>query len=171
MGSLYNSWFPRLHQFINLRKSHQPAYLFNEIPPVCEHSYSLRNPRHYSPAVVFRTTRFSHRYFKMYCSNGIIWKKMFVIHIHLANLNSNYLQNYDQIKARCARFSVRCLTKLRARFSAVKEHIDFGTILNLSPICTCNTGIKDNEHFPLHCPLFQQMRKDLFHQLSKSPGV
>ena len=45
------------------------------------------------------------------------------------------------------------------------------TPLALSPISTFNTGIEDNEHFFLHCPLLQKMRNDLFHRLSEIPGV
>ena len=35
----------------------------------------------------------------------------------------------------------------------------------------CNTGIEDNEHFLLHCPMYDQMRNDLFDQLSEIPGL
>ena len=32
-------------------------------------------------------------------------------------------------------------------------------------------GIEDNEHFFLHCPQFHQMRRNLFGQLSNTPGL
>ena len=35
----------------------------------------------------------------------------------------------------------------------------------LSPKCVCSTGNEDDEHFPLHCPLYSKLRQDLFDQL------
>ena len=71
----------------------------------------------------------------------------------------------------CDTRGVRCLTKLRVRFSPLGEHKFRHNFESLSPICTCNTGIEDNEHFLLHCPLYDQMRNDLFDQLSEIPGL
>ena len=39
----------------------------------------------------------------------------------------------------------------------------------LIPICVCNTGIYDIEHFLLHCPLYDQIYDDLFGHLSEIP--
>ena len=38
-------------------------------------------------------------------------------------------------------------------------------------MCACNTGIEDNAHFFLHCPLFNPMRYDLLGQLSYLPKL
>ena len=66
---------------------------------------------------------------------------------------------------------VRCLTKLRVKFSPLNEHKFRHNFESLSPICACNSGIEDNEHFLLHCPIYDQMRNDLLDQLSRIPGL
>ena len=38
-------------------------------------------------------------------------------------------------------------------------------------MCVCNTGIEDNTHFLLHCPLFDVFRNDLLGQLSCLPEL
>ena len=66
---------------------------------------------------------------------------------------------------------VRCLTKLRVRFIRLNEHKFRHNYESVSPICACNTGIEDNEHFLLHCPMYDQMRNDLLDQLSEIPSL
>ena len=66
---------------------------------------------------------------------------------------------------------VRCLTKLRVKFSPLNEHKFRHNFESLSPICACNSGIEDNEHFLMHCPIYDQMRNDLLDQLSRIPGL
>ena len=65
---------------------------------------------------------------------------------------------------------VRYLTKLRLQFSALNEHQFRHNFDCLSPICICGTAKEDNEHFLLHCPLYDIMRHDLLGQLSEIPG-
>ena len=66
---------------------------------------------------------------------------------------------------------IRCLTKLRLRFSPLNEHKFWHNFDCLNPICICNAGIEDNEHFLLHCPLYDLMRDDLLGHLSEIPGL
>ena len=66
---------------------------------------------------------------------------------------------------------IQCFSKLHLRFSPVNEHKFRHNFCCLNPICVCNTGIEDNEHFLLHCPLFDQMRNDIFGHLSEIPGL
>ena len=66
---------------------------------------------------------------------------------------------------------VKKLTKLRIEFSALNEHKFRYNFQCVSPMCACNTGLEDNEHFLLHCPLFIPMRNDLLGQLSYLPEL
>ena len=57
------------------------------------------------------------------------------------------------------------LTKLRVKFSDLNEH-KFRHIFDfLSPICDCGKANEDNEHFLLHCPLYDIIWQDIFGQL------
>ena len=60
---------------------------------------------------------------------------------------------------------------LRLEFSALNEHKFRYSFQCVSPMCACNTGLEDNEHFFLHCPLFIPMRNDLLGQLSYLPEL
>ena len=66
---------------------------------------------------------------------------------------------------------VKKLTMLRLEFSALNEHKFQHNFQCVSPMCACNTGLEDNEHFFLHCPLFIPMRNDLLGQLSYLPEL
>ena len=66
---------------------------------------------------------------------------------------------------------IRLLTKLRLNFSALNEHKFRHNFECLDPICACGTGKEDNEHFLLHCPLFELQRRDLLGQLGDLPGI
>ena len=60
---------------------------------------------------------------------------------------------------------------LLLEFSTLNEHRFRHNFQCISPMCVCNTGIEDNAHFFLHCPLFDPMRYDLFGQLSYLPKL
>ena len=66
---------------------------------------------------------------------------------------------------------VRQLTMLRLQFSTLNEHKFRHNFKCTSPMCACYTGVEDNAHFFLHCPLFVPMRNDLLGQLSHLPGL
>ena len=64
----------------------------------------------------------------------------------------------------------RYLTQLRMRFSPLNAHRFRHNYDCLSPLCVCGADDEDNEHFFLHCHLFQAMRNELFGRLSEVPG-
>ena len=66
---------------------------------------------------------------------------------------------------------VKKLTMLRLEFSALNEHRFRHNFQCISPMCVCNTGIEDNTHFLLRCPLFDVFRNDLLGQLSCLPEL
>ena len=170
----HRRWFRRLCHFYNLRKNRQPEYLFDEIPATREISYSLRNVNEYDAAVC-RTNRFSNTYFHNVLLEWNALAKDIRESNTLGEFKSKLLKKIRPVKKPlyeiCDTRGVRCLTKLRVRFSPLGEHKFRHNFESLSPICTCNTGIEDNEHFLLHCPLYDQMRNDLFDQLSEIPGL
>ena len=49
---------------------------------------------------------------------------------------------------------VRLLTPLRVQFSDLREHRFRHRFHCSNPMCLCQTGIEDNEHFLLHCPRY-----------------
>ena len=61
---------------------------------------------------------------------------------------------------------ITLLTKLRLNFSALNERKFRHNVECLDPIFACGLGKEDNEHFLLHCPLF-----DLLGQLGDLPGI
>ena len=62
------------------------------------------------------------------------------------------------------------ITKLSLMFSPLNEHKFRHDIESVSLSCMCNTDVGNNEHFLPYCPLFHQMRNDLFDKLSGIPG-
>ena len=66
---------------------------------------------------------------------------------------------------------IRLLTRLRLQFSALNEHKFRHNFECLDPICACRSGKEDNEHYLLHCPLFELQRRDLLGQLEDLPGI
>ena len=66
---------------------------------------------------------------------------------------------------------IKYLTKLRLKFSALNEHKFRHRFDCLDPCCTSGEAVEDNEHFFLHCPRFEMMRRDLLGQLSDITGV
>ena len=60
---------------------------------------------------------------------------------------------------------------LRLEFSTLNKHKFRHNFQCMNPMCVCNTGVEDNAHFFLHCPLFVPMHNDLLDQLSHLPGL
>ena len=148
-------WFRRLCHFFNLRRSNHPEYLFAEIPDAREISYSLRSANEYEPKVP-KTVRFSHTYFH----NILVEWNALDKDIRKSNTLGEF-QGKLLAKIRPSKKSVfevhdirglRCLTKLRVKFSPLNEHKFRHNFDSISPVCACNSGIEDNEHFLLHCP-------------------
>lgn len=170
----HRRWYRRLCHFFKLVGSHSPEYLFSEIPPERQILYNLRNPRVYDQNIV-RTVRFSNTYFQSTLhewnllddeiknSRSISEFKQKLLQIIKPVTNSMY--NISDIDG------VRYLTKIRLKFSALNEHKFRHRFDCINPCCACGEAVEDNEHFLLHCPRFDTMRRDLLGQLSDIPGI
>ena len=156
-------WFRRLCHFFKLRKSQHLGYLYEVIPDVREVPYSLRHVNEYDP-IILKTVRLSHTYFH----NVLVEWNALDNDIRESNTLGEF-KGKLLAKIRPIR-GVRSLTKLRVKFSPLNEHKFRHNFESLSPICACNSGIEDNEHFLLHCPIYDQMRNGLLYQLSRIPG-
>ena len=66
---------------------------------------------------------------------------------------------------------VRLLTRLPVEFSDLREHRFRHNIQCFSPMCFCQTGIENNEHFLLHCPRHSSHRRDLLDRISNVVDV
>ena len=64
---------------------------------------------------------------------------------------------------------VRHLSKLRLSFSVRNEHRFRHNFNCLNPICPCGIANGDSEHLLLHCPIFEDARRDLLGSLSNVP--
>ena len=163
-------WFRRLCHFFKLRKFQSPLYLFAEIPPVRPPLYNLRHSRTYSQSAA-RTTRFSNTYFY---NTLFEWDSL-----NEELKNSSTLTEFKRLLLGYVRpkgnpiygianlQGIRLLTKCRLEFSPLNEHKFRHNFDCLNPFCNCGTAKEDNEHFLLHCPLFNELRQDLLGQLSE----
>ena len=66
---------------------------------------------------------------------------------------------------------VRHLSKLRLKFSGLNEHRFRHNFDCLDPACLCGRANEDSEHFLLHCPIFEEARRDLLGNLSGIPRL
>ena len=66
---------------------------------------------------------------------------------------------------------IKQLTMLRLEFSALNKHMFLHNFQCPSLMHACITGVEDNAHFFLHCPLFVPMRNDLLGRLSHLPEM
>ena len=80
-------------------------------------------------------------------------------------------RNYDPNLCRTNRFSNSYFINTIYEFkrSPLNAHRFRHNFDCQSPLCVCVTGDEDNEHFFLHCNLFQAMRNKLFGRLSEVP--
>ena len=58
------------------------------------------------------------------------------------------------------------LTRLRVKFSPLREHRFRHNFECLSPECICGAAIEDTEHYLLHCPQLCTLRQTLLGQIS-----
>ena len=65
----------------------------------------------------------------------------------------------------------RHLSQLALSFSVLNEHRIRRNFNCLNPICLCGIANEDNEHFLLHCPIFEEARRDLLGSLSNVSGL
>ena len=137
-------------------------------------SYNLRNVRNYDQNVG-RTARYSSTYFQnapfewnlldddTRNSTSISEFKRKLLAMIRPNKNSIYGTN-DIV-------GVRHLSKLRLSFSGLNEHRFKHNFDCLDPVCLCGIANEDSEHFLLHCPIFEEARRDLLGSLSDIPGL
>ena len=159
--------------FFNLKTTRAPAYLFDETPVEHNVSYSLRRRREYQPAG--RTARFASTYFQNVLFEWNLLDKNIKDSKTLAEFKRKLLAVIRPVGQSVYNVynmdGIRNLTKLRVNFSPLNEHKFRHSFDCLSPRCVCGTGNEDNEHFLLHCPQFDLMRKDLFSQLADVRGL
>ena len=170
----HRRWYRRLCHFFTLKTTQYPEYLFSQIPPERQMYYSLRNMSSYQE-IGFRTDR----YFNTYFPNVIAeWNQL--------NKDTRNSSSYTEFKRNLIStirppknstygvydiVGIRRLTKLRIEFSPLNAHRFRHNFDCLNPICACGQAIEDNEHFLLHCHLFNPMRRDLFGQLDDIQGL
>ena len=139
----------------NLRKTQSPSYLFAEIPDEHTVTYNLRTIRAYDQASC-RTVRFSNTYFQnaLYEWNLLSDETKDPLSITkfkrklLAIIRPLGKSSYDTHGIR----GVTLLTKLRLKFSAIKDHCFRHRLDFLTPMCNCGAEKEDNEHYLLHYP-------------------
>ena len=61
---------------------------------------------------------------------------------------------------------IQLLTRLRVQFSDLREHNFRHNFRCPSPMCLCQTGIENNEHFFLHGPRHGNHRRNLLGRIS-----
>ena len=66
---------------------------------------------------------------------------------------------------------VRLLTRLRVHFSDLREHKFRHKFHCSSPMCICQTGSENNEHFFLHCPRHSNHRRDLHNRIFSAVDI
>ena len=116
--------------------------------------YNLMIPRDFEPNIG-RTKRFSNTYFQ----------------------NSINEWNSLDVSIRKSRFKIhdingiKLLTRLRVEFSDLRSHRFRHNFNCASPLCLCQTGIEDNEHYFLHCPRFAQQRRIMLDLVSRITNI
>ena len=64
--------------------------------------------------------------------------------------------------------AVKLLTPLRLQLSHLNKHkFRHGFEDTISPMCSCNTEIENNEHFLLRCHFYSSQKLELFNKLNK----
>ena len=109
----------------------------------------------YMPNVI-STNRFSHTYFQ-HCMRE--WNLL-----DETIKNSPTISVFKSIKSFFSIHDIegiRLLTRLRVQFSDLREHKFRHKFQCSSPMCLCQKGIENNEHFLLHCPRQSNHRKGL----------
>ena len=165
----YRKWYRRLCHFYKLQNDQRPLYLYNEIPQERTFSHNLRRPNVFKSSAK-STDRFTHTYFQN-CVRE--WNQLDKSIGNCPTISGFKLQLVRPVRpTKISTFGandiegVRLLTRLRVQFSDLREH-RFRHMFHCSnPMCLCQMGIEDNEHFFLHCPRYTIYRKDLLDRVS-----
>ena len=173
--SLYNRrWFRRLGHIFNLRRTGTPDYLYAELPMGRTLKYDLRNKREYEEPLS-KTKRSSNAYFTNALHEWNLLDETVRNSATLAEFKRKLLNSIKPVKNSLFGVldicGVKQLTMLRLEFSALNEHRFRHNFQIINPMCACNTGIEDNAHFFLQCPLFDTIRNDLLGKLSHLPKL
>ena len=170
----YRRWYRRLCHFYKLQNDQRPYYLYSEIPQERNLHYNLRRPDVYEPNVI-STNRFSLTYVQICMREWNLLDELLK--------NSPTVSVFKRELVRLVRPSkksyfgihdiegIRLLTGLRVHFSDLREHKFRHEFQCSSPMCLCQTGIENNEHFFLHCPRHSNHRKDLLDRISNVVDV
>ena len=126
--------------------------------------YNLRIPRYFEPNIS-RTKRFSNTYFQNSINE---WNSL--------DVSIRKCETVSQFKTKLINLvrppkkstfkihdinGIKLLTRLRFEFSDLRSHRFRHNFNGASPLCLCQTGIEDNEHYFLHVhyPRFAHQRK------------
>ena len=155
--------------FFVLLKSKTPHYLYQEIPEQRTVDYNLRKTRYYEPNLS-RTIRFSISYFSNILDEWNKLDKAVQGSPSISVFKRNLLQIIRPIKHPVYNISdiqgVKMLTRLRVKFSPLKEHRFRHSFECLSPECICGAAIENTEHYLLHCTQLCTLRQTLLGQIS-----
>ena len=158
----HRRWYRRLIHFYKLKKKRSSLYLYNLFPPEREVHYNLRIPRDFE-LNISRTKRFSNTYFQNSINE---WNSL--------DVSIRNCETVSQFKTKLINLvrppkkstfkihdinGIKLLTRLRVEFSDLRSHRFRHNFNCASPLCLCQTGIEDNEHYFLHCPRFAYQRK------------
>ena len=165
----YRRWYRRLCHFYKLRNNQRPLYLYSEIPQERTFHHNLCRANVYE-ANAKSTDRFSHTYFQNcmrewnQLDESIKISPTFSVFkrelMSLIRPQKRSLFGFHDIEG------LRLLTRLRVEFSDLREHRFRRNFQCSSPMCFCQTGIENNEHFLLHCPRHSSHCRDLLDRIS-----
>ena len=164
----YRRWYRCLCHFYKLQTDQRPSYLNNKIPQEHTFSYNLRRPNMFESSAK-STNRFTHTYFQN-CVRE--WNQLDQSIRNCPTISGFKLQLMRLVRPMknlpllLMTLRSRLLTQLRVQFSVLREHRFRHRFHCSNPMCLCQTGIEDNEHFLLHCPRYSIYRKDLLDHVS-----
>ena len=165
----YRRWYRRLCHFYKLRNNQRPLYLYSEIPQECTFHHNLRRANVYE-ANAKSTNRISHTYFQNCMREWNQLDESIKISPAVSVFKRELMSLIRPQKRSLFGFhdidGVRLLTHLRVEFSDLREHRFRHNFQCSSPMCFCQTGIENNEHFLLHCPCHSSHRRDLLDRIA-----
>ena len=157
-ASLYQrSWYRRLCHFFNLRKTQEPIYLFDEIPPERPVAYNFRHKLEYEPMAA-RTVLFSNTYFQNVLSE---W--------HSLDNNIKELETMSEFKRKPLavirpkqrsvynvydRVGIKDLTKSGLQFSPLNEYKFRHHFSALAPVVHVEQEMRIMNTFSCAAPIF-----------------
>ena len=136
--------------------------------------YNLRIPSDFEPNIG-RTNRFSNTYFQ----NGINEWNSLDVSIRKCETVSQFKTKLINLVRHPKKSTfkihdikgIKLLTRLRVEFSDLRSHRFKHNFNSASPLCVCQTGIKDNEHYLLHCPRFAHQRRVMLDLVSRTTNI